>query len=93
MDKFGIFKLLNSFFNLNTQKNPDTQSESASKSLDTNDLLTKLLSGINNNQNNTAPTPPNPKPQQKPSPPLQSDMLRTMHSHDEFIKRVKQKKH
>ena len=94
MDKFGIFKLLNSFFNFYGQKPPENQTENSDNGGQSFFAVSNLLKSLNNNSgtNNFNPSPT--KPEQKSPPafmPLQANMLKTMSSHDEFIKRVKQK--
>ena len=95
MDKFGIFKLLNSFLNLYEQN------KSSSGNSSENNVLSNLLSSLA--PQNNLEKPNNFKPVEKMSstatntstkkslPPLQNSMLATMTSHDEFVKRVKQK--
>ncbi len=80
MDKFGIFKLLNSFLGSGKDQNSFSSTNGS-------DFLTSALNNIIPNQqpNNNPPTPI------KTEKPLQSNMLFTMRSHDEFVKRVKQK--
>ena len=76
MDKFGIFNLLGSFLDAyknQAQERPENTGENQ------NPLL-KMLT----NQNKT-PSPQKPVPTMVP---LQQNMLSTMHSHDEFVKRV-----
>lgn len=87
MDKFGIFKLLNSFLAPPEQQstpNPDKKDQP-------NNLLNDLISSLNNSQTPNSTTPDKPLEEKKNIPlrPLQSSMLSTMSSHDEFIKRVK----
>ncbi len=93
MDKFGIFKLLNSFLNFNAQKETSSQPDTFNKNSDTTDLFSKLLSSLNKNdgEKNAPIKEPADKSTKKSSPPLQTNMLKTMTSHEEFIKRVKQK--
>ena len=87
MDKFGFFKLLNSFL---TPSNAENQPQNE-KSNDVNNVLSDLISSLNKeNSQPNAPknqTPPENKNLNPPHP-LQSLMLSTMSSHDEFIKRV-----
>ncbi len=92
MDKFGIFNLLNSFLNANSAQEKNTDQENDTK----NDTFGSILSAIKNNlnTNNSSPSQPktNPAPSQsQPIKPLQRSMLSTMTSHDQFIKRVKEK--
>ena len=84
MDKFGIFKLLNSFLGSNNSKNDADQNQSPTTQND----LSGFLSAFDNF--NKASAPPK-KVEKTPPPPLQASMLSTMNSHDEFIKRVKEK--
>ena len=81
MDKFGIFKLLNGFFDLykNTPSNDGEKSINSSENPAQN-LISSLL---NNSKPKVSPTPVEKKP-------LQSQMLSTMKNHDEFVKRVNQ---
>lgn len=83
MNKFGIFNLLNSFFQLAPQKNASPSENSFSSP----DFLNNLFSSFNK-----------PKEQQKESEvkiksvplPLQKNMLSTISSHDQIVKRVLQ---
>ena len=83
MDKFGIFKLLGSFLEsykaLGENSNADLQKK--------DNPLSKILSSFTQKPN-PAPTP---TPAQAVPLPLQSGMINTMKSHDEFVKRVIQK--
>lgn len=101
MDKFGIFKLLNSFLSFYGQKSAPQQNSPEPEKNDGNNILNTLLKSLNGNANakvepqNNASLPSSAKP---PSPatlhtqsPLQADMLKTMVSHEEFIRRVKEK--
>ncbi len=88
MDKFGIFKLLNSFLSPSANNKTDGEKENSANG----DILKSLLSSLSSNSTDKKDTAPvAPKPTTKPTVPLQSGMLYTMNSHDEFIKRVKQK--
>lgn len=89
MDKFGVFNLLNSFLNMNKQT-ADAVKNNDDASSPLNNLLSALTSGLKNSpapQKNTATA----KPNNISTAPLQSSMLNTMTSHDEFVKRVKEK--
>lgn len=78
MDKFGIFKLLSGF--LDIYKQSCSKNEQTKKSSDTKEnLLSSLLK----------PHEPEQKPSQTQPIPLQNNMLTTMRTHDEFVKRVK----
>lgn len=87
MDKFGVFNLLNSFFSLNGQKSPSNNDQPLSNGLD------KILSALSQNLTpNTTPSPsPKPAENNKVFAPLQNAMLSTMSSHDQILKRVKEK--
>jgi len=74
LDKFGIFKLLNTLFTP-TGENSNTQNA-------VGDALNSLLNSVKN--------PPKEQPTSKTHTPLQSSMLTTMRSHDDFVKRVKE---
>lgn len=91
MDKFGIFKLLNSFLNFYEQNKTSSNAQPPEQKNEQNatktDNFSDLLSGIFKNQSTPTTTP---TPTKKSFAPLQSSMLYTMNSHDEFIKRVKQ---
>lgn len=76
LDKFGIFKLLSSFLGQNGQ---NSTLKTPSAPLDANNFLDLL--------NNSLPK----KDLSSPPPPLQSKMLSTLSSHDDFVKRVKEK--
>ncbi len=94
MDKFGIFKLLNSFFSLYGQNSSSNTSNSSSNGSNSTFTLDNLLKSFNNQststKNNGAQEKPSTKPTQVPLP-LQADMLKTMATHDQLIARVKQK--
>ena len=98
MDKFGIFKLLNSFFNLNGDNTANITNESETTSTKNDFNLSNFLNAFNTA--NTASDNTQPATDTKQTavnhkerilPPLQSSMLKTMTSHDEFVKRVKDK--
>lgn len=90
MDKFGIFKLLNSFFNFYEQNKPQS-----SNSNNTNNILSNLLSSINSQtppqKSDATQNQTKPEKSAKVLPPLQNSMLGVINSHDELVKRVKQK--
>ena len=79
MDKFGIFKLINSF--LSFYSNAQKENFNGDKK-ETLAPLNTLFSSLE--QKNT---PPKEKPLSKA--PLQAQMLSTMRTHDDFVKRVK----
>lgn len=91
MDKFGIFNILNSFFNKKEQTNEQPTLTSNQNNGEQTDFLSSLLNSLSAKpqaQQNIS------KPQQKvvspPQMPLQAQMLNTMRSHDDFIKRVQE---
>ena len=90
MDKFGIFNLLNSFFNFNSENNENNLSSSDLKKDDKKDdfSVDSFISAIKDNGFAT-------KKEDVPInfTPLQNNMISTMKSHDEFIRRVKEKNH
>ncbi len=77
MDKFGIFNLINSFFNFYEKNKSGADEKNVEET-------PSLFSNV------SAPAPQTEK-KKKPAPPLQSTMLYTMNSHDQFIRRVKEK--
>ncbi len=89
MDKFGVFNLLNSFLKMNKQSAGDAKSETNTNSTLSN-LLSALSNGISGSPPKTQPTTPQ-KQILNSATPLQSSMLNTMTSHDEFVKRVNEK--
>ena len=91
MDKFGIFKLLNSFFNYYEQNKGSSNDNFNSKQNSSQTLLNDLLSSFTNKSQPTINKVEQSKKVEKVYAPLQSSMLSTMNSHDEFIKRVKEK--
>ena len=87
MDKFGIFKLLNSFFSLSGQNGGQSSEQSQTDNINFDALLNAVKSGQEKNANQRSAE----KITVAPHPPLQSGMLNTMTAHDAFIKRVKEK--
>ena len=100
MDKFGIFNLLNSFLGQNANTSNDTSlnssNEKTEKPTSSNGVLQSLLSLLNTNKT-TGVAPEQNKAERKNEVesvrtiPLQSGMLSTMSSHEQFIKRVQTK--
>lgn len=84
MDKFGIFSLLNSLLNTN-KPSSDNGGELNKTTSDTSAVISNLLGSL------TKPKESTPKNINTPPFPLQQNMLGTMNSHDEFVKRVLQK--
>lgn len=88
MDKFGIFNLLNSFLGLY-----DKSQNASQKDNDTQPTVSSAAVSAPKNE----PTAPQSASQKnthstsRAAPPLQAGMLTVMRSHDEFIKRVKEK--
>ena len=103
MDKFGFFKLLNSFLTPSTQQSGETDGISNGKNDGKSDLISSLLNSLSEqnfakdsdfkNAKPLAPQESTPQVNARPlpQPPLQAGMLKTMSSHDDFIKRVKSK--
>ena len=93
MDKFGIFKLLNSFFNLNATDNADAseqnQNDSSVNDFNLSNFLNAFSTANDKSEPHTDAKQTASKPKDKRLPPLQSSMLKTMTSHDEFVARVK----
>lgn len=93
LDKFGIFKLLNSFCNLYgqnfaSQSSGEKPSENGEKFLNAlSDLFSNGKAPAARPENNPANIPNAPEKQK----PLQSDMIAIMKSHDAFVNRVKNK--
>ena len=87
MDKFGIFNLLNSFFPLANQKNESTSNNNNFSS----ELLSGLLSSFKKDSSlNIANQTKKEKSLNNAPHPLQEQMLSTINSHDQIVKRVKQ---
>lgn len=90
MDKFGIFKLLNSFFDFYKQRSSEQKGDASASPL-------SLFSSAQATSN-----PPTPNFQNQDSseqnkvnekkPPLQNGMLFTMKNHDNIVNRVKNNK-
>lgn len=74
MDKFGIFNLLKGLLSQGNSQNSNN----------TDGILDGILNSVSQPKEET------PKEEQKKQsfPPLQSQMLNVMKSHDDFIKRV-----
>ena len=85
MDKFGIFKLLNSFFNFYEQSKENSTDNSPPFNVE------NLFSSLKDNQQKSTENTPSVDREKTPLAPLQSSMLYTMSSHDEFVKRVKER--
>ena len=95
MDKFGIFKLLNSFLSFYKDNKNQTENN-ANSSINFADLLSSFSRLSNNDKNlQTSPTKNEQTPKENNDnntlAPLQFSMLNTMESHDKFVKRVKEK--
>ncbi len=93
MDKFGIFKLLNSFLNFYQQnKGNSTSNGKENSSLGLSNMLSSLLTKNADDSNLLSA----PKKEEKPldnlkiKAPLQQSMLSIMNEHDKFVKRVKE---
>ncbi len=92
MDKFGIFKLFNSLLTANGQNNTPTGEKNTPA---VNDFISSLQSVLGGDSNSNNPplektvALPKANATREKAPPLQAEMLSTMRSHDEFVKRVK----
>jgi hypothetical protein len=91
LDKFGVFKLLNSFLNTAKQQSGNTNGQNEQSGTDFINAISSILQNGIGAKPNAFATPDNPAPTKKVSPPLQSAMLNTMRSHDDFVKRVTNK--
>ena len=85
MDKFGIFKLLNSFFNFYEQSKENPTNNPTPFSVE------NLFSSLKETQQTPTENSQVVEINKPPLAPLQSSMLYTMSSHDEFVKRVKER--
>ena len=92
MDKFGIFKFISSLLEF-YKNNPPENKENSTLSNGEN-FLSSLLKP-KNEETSKESQPKTIKPQQKQPGlsflPLQEGMLKTMTSHDDFVKRVRDK--
>ncbi|MBQ7339394.1 MAG: hypothetical protein IJW43_00895 [Clostridia bacterium] len=85
MDKFGIFKLLNSFFDFykqNSAKEEGSSSSSFPTDFSLGDLGKAFSSPPQKSQDKE-------KKQKSETPPLQSEMLLTIRNHEKIERRVK----
>ena len=78
MDKFGIFKLLNSFYDY-YEKNKSAQKDNPRPQ---ENAKNDAFGGFAGTPKQKKATP------QQPTAPLQNTMIATMTSHDDFVKRV-----
>ena len=90
MDKFGIFKLLNSFFDFYKQRSNEQNGEGTSN-------FPSLFAPVPATQNPSTPPFKNqesvePEKYKDKKPPLQNGMLFTIKNHDDIVKRVKNNK-
>ena len=81
MDNFGIFKLLNSFFNFYEENKSDYNTQKAEKTANQTSVAVEK-----SNQNSQFEKNPVPR-----VAPLQTQMLNTVRNHDNFVKRVEEK--
>ena len=93
MDKFGIFKLLSSFLNSYQTNSSGEKTNTANQNGNVLETLVKSFTSQTdkNTKGSLSEQKPQPVQEQKPYLPLQAGMLSTMRSHDEFIKRVREK--
>ncbi len=78
MDKFGIFKLLNSFYDFYSKNKGGNSQPSPFENVEKVE-----------NQNEFSPNENKTNAPQKKNVPLQNSMLSTMRNHDEILRRVK----
>ena len=93
MDKFGIFKVLNSFLNFYQQnKGNSTSDNKENSSSGLSNMLSSLLTKKTDDGTLLSATKKEEKPLDNPKikAPLQQSMLSIMNEHDKFIKRVKE---
>ena len=93
MDKFGIFKLLNSFLNFCQQNKGDLAQNSVQNKEQFNlaNLVNSLTKNSTESGKKEVKTSPSTPPLINQTAPLQQSMLSTMTSHEQFVKRVKEK--
>lgn len=86
MDKFGIFNLIGSLLSNKDNKNTPINSTESGNPLDFSGLL-NALAPTKNTPTQATPSCESPKE----FAPLQHSMISVMSSHDEIIRRVKEK--
>lgn len=84
MDKFGIYKLLNSFFDYYRKSSNENKEDGKGFN------LSSLLPFNKPAQENTS-AQKEPSSQPIVNTPIQSPLLSAMNQHDQFVKRVKEK--
>ena len=92
MDKFGFFKLLNSFLPSIEPKSDADKVKNDGNGDVKNDALSSFINSLseqNFNKNNQSSEQQKSQKEPAPQKPLQASMLNVMNSHDDFIKRVK----
>ena len=94
MDKFGIFKLLNSFFdfyvaNKTVGKDVDVNNRKGNSS-DILNSLSSLLTG-KNDKGKTEKLSEEPIGKNTQNAPLQNSMLSVMKNHEQTVKRIRDK--
>ena len=91
LNKFGIFNLINSFYDLYKKGKPSNTTEQAPTTTSSMPqiipALSNLLGSLSNSQQKTEPSKTSPPPLPKKAP-LQQGMLSARHSHDNFVKKV-----
>ncbi|MBE7086682.1 MAG: hypothetical protein E7369_00095 [Clostridiales bacterium] len=92
MDKFGIFKLLSSFLSYYQQNFPQKNSATNAQNSNQNTTPQSFLDGISSILSPTQKDPSPSQPTKKTEKPLQSEMLKTIASHDDFVRRVNKNK-
>lgn len=92
MNKFGIFNLINSFYDLYKNSSPAEREEknSAPEKPDALGVVSSLLKNLAP-QPSSQKTEHDSKPSKTKSAPLQLGMISAMRSHDDFVKKVNAK--
>lgn len=91
MNKFGIFNLLNSFLSDKSNNQNTVNTDQTENAPQQDNLLSGIINGLKDNFSSKTPANSQPDIKAPSTIPLQSEMLKTMHSHDQFVKRVKSK--
>lgn len=92
MDKFGIFKLLNNFLSNSEQKSSTDTGENNANSINSPDLFSSLIKNLSDKSGaSQQQKTDNNINHAKQTPPLQAQMISTINSHEQFVKRVKEK--
>ena len=85
MDKFGVFNILNSLFALSEKNSSNEKTNQSPLNLD------KILSSLMPKTPQAQTQKEAPLQEKRQFAPLQASMLATMQSHEQFVKRVKER--